>query len=82
MCYNNPMKLIKRIIILLIAAALGTVVYGKYKAADNIAAESLSGEATADKKRTFIPPFGGGIGPVGNPNSQKPLGQPVKKPPY
>lgn len=71
------MKSIKRILILIIAAWLGTVVYGRFKAVENVVEQSGVTEP-AKKKRPSLGEgfsggpgnqFGGGIGPVGNPYS-------------
>jgi hypothetical protein len=69
------MKLIRRILILIIVAALGTIIHLRYKAVDNIVSQSQE-EMKPDglSSRT-----GGGIGPVGNPYSDNLSGKSVRK---
>jgi hypothetical protein len=72
------LKFLKRLIILVIAAGLGTVVYIKWKAVENIMPENISAHS-AGSRQTTNDHFSGGIGPVGNPNTKKSFKTPLGK---
>jgi len=72
------MKLIRRLFILVITALLGTWIYNNYN--DITTTKPAETTEKSTDKPAFSPRFQGGIGPVGNPHSTTPFGQPAQRP--
>jgi hypothetical protein len=65
------MKLLKRVIILAIAAVLGAVVYTRFYAVSEIVTHTTS-RSTSKQNESPIGKIGGGIGEVRNPYEARP----------